>query len=279
VGFTDEDVQEGRALVVRGGVNRLDLGDKLLAVTAACGESVLDRFCEEIGLHGRTGRDYRNVARVCTPPLRARIEATGVMVAWSVLREGARPAAGGLPVDEGYRKLLALLEQASAEGRALVSLPQYHQVLGTAPALRDLLGSEGGDGSKLVAYLGGLRGAEREKIVTSLLEADTDLRKSVRRTIDDQRRRERDRERLDGGGKAPGPSLVMARDLVRIGDQVDSFIGRYQSAGQLAEAEVPAAQLTLVKAELLVTWLRVRVDGERAGARRTAKSARMPAGV
>lgn len=278
MGYTDEDVQEGRTLVVGGSVNRLELGDKLIAVTAASGEGVLEGFCEEIGLHGRTGRNYRHVARVCTHPLRKKIAATGVMVNWSILREGARAAAGGAPVDEGYRKLLALLKEAAAEGRTLLKLPQYHQVLGTAPALRDLLDTQGGDASKLVEYLGGLGGADREKIVTSLLEADAVLRTSVRRSIDDQRRRERDRERIDCGG-VTGPELALARDLVRIGDQVDGFIGRYQSAGQLAEQQVPAAQLTLVKTELLVSWLKVRLDGERRGAGRDRKAARVPAGV
>jgi hypothetical protein len=95
MGYSEQDMQEGRTLVVRGRTNRLELGDKLLAVTAASGEGVLEQFCDEIGLGVRSGRDYRHVARMCTPPLRAKIAASGVLINYSILREGARLGPGG----------------------------------------------------------------------------------------------------------------------------------------------------------------------------------------
>ncbi|NEA68120.1 hypothetical protein [Streptomyces sp. SID12488] len=262
----------------RGSVNRLELGDKLLTVTAGGGDGVLDAFCDAIGLSPRSGRDYRLVSRLCTPPLRAKIAATGVQATWSILREGARTGAGGVAVDEGYRTLLVLLEEAAAQGRDQLKLPEYHQALGTAPALGDLMDPHRGDAAKLVEYLGGLQGGAREKIVVSLLEADARLRSSVRKTVNEQHRRERDRERIDCGA-TPGQWMALARDLVRVGDQATGFIARHQSAGALCEEQLPAARDALTKIELMATWIKLRVDGESESARRERGTARVPVAV
>ncbi|MFF1546574.1 hypothetical protein [Streptomyces sp. NPDC058291] len=76
-------MSKSAVLVNRGSVNRLELGDKLLEVTAGGGDGVLDAFCDASGLSPRSGRDYRLVSRLCTPPLRAKIAATGVQATWS----------------------------------------------------------------------------------------------------------------------------------------------------------------------------------------------------
>lgn len=76
---------------------------------------------------------------MCTPALRPKITATGVHVAYVVLKEGARAVGDGVPVDEGYRKLLDLLAEAAGMGSNRVMLAQYQRVLGTAPSIRDLM--------------------------------------------------------------------------------------------------------------------------------------------
>lgn len=277
--YSNDHVQAGRVLVNKGSVYRLELGDMLLAVTAGGGDGVLDAFCDAIGLGSRSGRDYRLVARVCTPSLRAKIAATGVQVNWSILREGARAAVGGAAADAGYRKLLALLEEAAAQGRNQLKLPEYHQVLGTAPALRDLVDPDMGDATKLAEYLGGLQGGAREQIVVSLLEADAALRSSVRKTVNDQHRRERDRERIDCGGEATAQSMALARDLLRVGDQATGFIARYQSAGELTEQQLPAARDALARVELVTAWIKVRLAADSASARREHGATRVPVAV
>lgn len=272
MGFSVQDVHEGRTLMGQGCVNRLEIGDKLLAVTAASGDSVLEEYCDAIGLQPRSGRDYRNVARLCTPPLRTRIAAVGVAINYSILREGSRLGPGGVPIDEGFRTLLVLMESAAAEGRGLVKLPEYHRVLGTGPALRDLVDPDSGDATKLMEYLAGMAGGDREKIVVSLLEADAALRKSVRRSIDNANRRERDRDLITCGAKGDA-SLAVARELLSLGDQAQGFVKRYPSA-QLVEQHMDAARTSLAKLELATAWIKMRLTpGEESASagRRTAK--------
>nr|BFD92089.1 hypothetical protein KitaXyl93_34490 [Kitasatospora sp. Xyl93] len=256
--YTDEDVREGRRLMDEGRENRLAIGDKLLAVAGLNSDSVFEEFCGRIGLTPFTGREYRHTARMATPAIRKLIAESNVHVSYSTLREGARSRLGGIPADENWTKLRALLKEAREVGRDRVTLASYQQVLGTAPALKDLVDPASGDSTKLMSYLGGLSGSEREKIVCSLLEDDTNLRTSVRRTIDAQRRRERDREQLDG--REPVEQwMPLARALVTLGDQAGSFVNRHPSA-QLVEQQIPAAREALVKLELAAGWVKMRLD-------------------
>ncbi|MBV6696968.1 hypothetical protein KV557_07500 [Kitasatospora aureofaciens] len=271
--YTDEDVREGRRLMDEGRENRLALGDKLLAVAGLNSDSVFEEFCGRIGLAPFTGREYRHTARMATPTIRQLIAEGGVHVSYSTLREGARPRPGGIPADEGWTKLRALLKEAREAGRDRVTLASYQQVLGTAPALKELVDPGTGDSTKLMAYLGGLSGGEREKIVCSLLADDAGLRKSVRRTIDAQTRRERDREDLDGA-EPTAQWMPLARALVALGDQASGFVNRHPSA-QLVEQQLPAAREALVKLELATAWITMRLDSTArpARGRRPAKVA------
>jgi hypothetical protein len=256
--YTEQDVREGRRLMDQGRQNRLEIGDQLLAVAGLNNDSVFEEFCGQIGLAPATGRVYRHTARIATPAIRKLIADGNVHVSYSVLREGARLTSGGAPVDEGWTTLRALLEEAREDGSGRVTRAYYQQVLGTAPALKDLVDPGSGDSTKLMAYLGGLSGSEREKIVCSLLEDDTNLRTSVRRTIDAQKRRERDRDQLDGR-EPVDPWMPLARDLVTLGDQAGGFVNRHPSAGQLVEQQVPAAKEALVKLELARSWITMRL--------------------
>ncbi|WP_327298993.1 hypothetical protein [Streptomyces sp. NBC_01197] len=66
--YTDQDVREGRRLMNEGCENRLVIGDKLLAGTAAGGpDSAFDQYCDEIGLSPKTARQYRHTARRVHP--------------------------------------------------------------------------------------------------------------------------------------------------------------------------------------------------------------------
>lgn len=271
--YTDEDVREGRRLMDEGRDNRLAIGDKLLAVAGLNNDGVFEEFCSRIGLTPATGRGYRHTARIATPAVRQLIADGSVHVSYSTLREGARLGPAGVPLDEGWTKLRALLKEAREAGRDRVTHASYQQVLGTTPALKELVDPGTGDSTKLMAYLGGLTGGEREKIVCSLLANDANLRKSVRRTIDEQRRRERDRERLDGG-EPVGQWMALAKDLVQLGDQASVFVSRHPS-DQLVEQQLPAAKDALVKLELAVAWITMRLDtaAEPAKGRRPVKVA------
>ncbi|WP_434593662.1 hypothetical protein [Streptomyces sp. A5-4] len=277
--YSDQDVAEGRGLVVGGRVNRLAIGDKLLSVTAGAGEGVLDAYCDDICLSARTGRDYRQTARLCTPLVRKAVAASGIHVSYSVLREGARTGSGGVAVDEGYRKLRALLKETQTAGGDRVGMAQYQRVLGTAPALGDLLGASGGAGPSLAEYLGALGNhPDREKIVCGLLEKDAELRGAARRTIEDQRRVERDRNRYITCGPPTGKGAFVARDLVRLGDQTVGFMHRYPDQVELSAEQLNAVKDTLVKVELLVSWIQVRL-GVSTGAGRDRAESRVPAAV
>ncbi|MEU8727658.1 hypothetical protein [Streptomyces antimycoticus] len=137
---TDEDVREGRRLMDEGRDNRLSLGEKLLAVAGLNNDSVFEEFCGRIGLAPATGREYRHTARMATPAIRQLIAEGTMHVSYSTLREGARPRPGGIPADEGWAKLRTLLKEAREAGRDRVTLAYYQQVLGTAPALKGLVG-------------------------------------------------------------------------------------------------------------------------------------------
>lgn len=262
--YTDGDVREGRRLMDEGRENRLAIGDKLLAVAGLDNDGAFEEFCGRIGLSPASGRGYRHTARIATPAIRELIAKAGVHVSYSALREGARLGPAGIPVDEGWTKLRALLAEAREAGRDRVTLAHYQQVLGTAPALKELVDPGSGDSTKLMAYLGGLSGGERESIVCSLLADDAALRKSVRRTIDDQRRRDRDRESLDDRGTTE-QWMPLAQALVALGDQAGGFVNRHPSA-PLVEQQLPAARDALVKLELATAWITMRLD--------TAKPAR-----
>lgn len=170
-----------------------------------------------------------------------------------------------------------LPEEAAAQGRDQLQLPQCHQALGIAP-LRDLMDPPPGDAAKLVEYPGGLEGGAREKIVVSLLQADAALHSSVRKTVNEQHQRERDRERIDCG-EVPGQWMALARDLLRVGDQATGFIARYQSTGELTEQQLPAAKDALTKVEMMSTWIKLRLGGESESARRERGTARVPVAV
>jgi hypothetical protein len=114
--------------------------------------------------------------------------------------------------------------------------------------------------------------------VVSLLEADAGLRSSVRETVNEQHRRERDRERIDCG-ETPGQWMALARDLVRVGDQATGFIARHQSTGALCEEQLPAAKDALTKIELMATWIGLRLGGANESARRERGTARVPVAV
>ncbi|WP_405540846.1 hypothetical protein [Streptomyces antimycoticus] len=127
-------------LMDEGRDNRLSLGDKLLAVAGLNNGSVFEEFGGRIGLAPATGREYRHTARMATPAI-CQLIAEGTMhVSYSTLREGARPRPGGIPADEGWAKLRTLLKEAREAGRDRVTLAYYQQVLGTAPALKELVG-------------------------------------------------------------------------------------------------------------------------------------------
>ncbi|MEU5437230.1 hypothetical protein AB0G73_28160 [Streptomyces sp. NPDC020719] len=114
--YTDQDVREGRRLMDSGRENRLVIGDKLLSVTVPGQDGDFDRYCDEISLNPRTAREYRHTARMCTPPVRQFVAASGVHVSYSALREGARLAPSGKPYDEGYSMLRSLLKEAREAG-------------------------------------------------------------------------------------------------------------------------------------------------------------------
>lgn len=261
--YTEQDVREGRRLMDEGRDNRLAIGDKLLAIAGLSNDGVFEEFCGRIGLAPWTGKEYRHTARMATPAIRKLIADGTVHVSYSALREGARPGPAGVPADEGWTKLKALLAEAQHAGHDRVTHAYYQQVLGTAPALKELVNPGTGDSTKLMAYLGGLSGSEREKIVCSLLAADARLSKSVRRTIDEQKRRERDRERLDGRDDAGGQWMALAKDLVNLGDQASVFVNRHPH-DQLVEQQLPAAREALVKLELATAWITMRLDSAKA---------------
>ncbi len=123
--YTDQDVREGRRLMDEGRQNRLAIGDKLLTVAELNNDSVFEKFCGRIGLAPATGWEYRHTARIATPAVRQLIADGNVHVSYSTLREGARLGPAGVPADEGWTKLRALLEEAREAERDRVTMAYY----------------------------------------------------------------------------------------------------------------------------------------------------------
>lgn len=264
--YTEQDVREGRRLMDDGRENRLVIGDKLLSVTAAGGEGVFDRYCDEISLNPRTARQYRHTARMCTPPVRQLVASSGVHVSYSVLREGARLAPSGKPYDEGYRTLRGMLKEAGESGASRISVAQYQRALGAGPALQDLLDPAGE--TSVSQYLGALlqdNPAERDKILRDLVEEDADFRDAVKRAMDDKQRRDRE-NRIDCPGEKPSKAQALARDLVRLRDQAVALMNRYPRAVPFTDEQRAACEEALGTVEVLAMWVKVRLGRETAPA-------------
>ncbi|MFC9140907.1 hypothetical protein ACFTWM_03070 [Streptomyces bacillaris] len=261
--YTDQDVRDGRRLMNDGRENRLVIGDKLLSVTTSGQDSVLDQYCDEISLSPRTAREYRHTARICTPPVRQLVAGSGVHVCYSVLREGARLAPSGKPYDEGYGTLRTLLEEAREKGAGRISVAQYRRALGVGPALQDLL-DPAGDMS-VAQYLGTLPPLERDKVLRELVEEDDAFRDAVKRAMDDKRRRDRE-GRINRGGERPSKAQALARDLVRMSDQITALMHRYppSTALDFTQEQTSACVEALGTVEVLATWIRFRVEGDAA---------------
>ncbi|MDI3420439.1 hypothetical protein [Streptomyces luteolus] len=259
--YTDQDVREGRRLMDDGRENRLVIGDKLLAVSPANPDGAFDRFCDEISLNPRTARHYRHTARLCTAPVRRLVADSGVHVSYSALREGARLAPSGKPYDEGYSTLRSLLAEASEAGIGRISAPQYRRALGIGPGLQDLL--DPASDVSVAQYLGALPPAERDKVLRELVEEDDAFRDAVKRAIDDKRRRDRE-DRTGRGGEKPSKAQSLARDLVRLNDQITGLMHRYppSTALDFTEEQSTACAEALGTVEVLATWIRFRVKND-----------------
>ncbi|WP_424533590.1 hypothetical protein ACOZ38_24970 [Sphaerisporangium viridialbum] len=131
--FTEHDVHECRRLMIGCRANQLAVGD-ILAAGWAEGADALGEFCEQVGLSVSTAREWRATAAAVSPALRERLNNSGVIVSYSLLREGAR-LRGGQALDPGYVKLLRLIDDAKAAGIDRVNHATYQTVLGTAPPL------------------------------------------------------------------------------------------------------------------------------------------------
>ncbi|WP_327357940.1 hypothetical protein [Streptomyces sp. NBC_01304] len=260
--YTDQDVREGRRLMNEGCQNRLGIGDKLLGVTAPGGpEGTLDQYCDEISLSPRTARDYRHTARMCTPPVRQVVADSGVHVSYSALREGARLAPSGKPYDEGYNTLRSMLQEASEAGTDRISAASYRRALGLGPTLQDL--SDPASTMNVAQYLGSLPPLERDKVLRELVEEDDAFRDAVKRVMDDKRRRDRE-GRIDRDGDKPSKSQALARELVRLSDQITALMHRYPPSTVLdfTDAQTAACMQALGTAEVLVKWIGVRVKDD-----------------
>ncbi|MBV9022701.1 MAG: hypothetical protein JO362_02570 [Streptomycetaceae bacterium] len=276
--YTDQDVREGRQLMDDGRQNRLVIGDKLLSVSALGQDGDFERYCEEISLSPRTARQYRHTARMCTPPVRQLVAGSGVHVSYSVLREGARLAPSGKPYDEGYSTLRSLLNQARESEAGRVSVAQYQRALGTGPSVHDLLGPSGG--TSLAEFLGCLDPAERDKVLRELLEENDAIYNSAKRVMDDKRRRDREGRTECPGGEKPDKAHALAhalaRDLVRLRDQVTALMNRYPPSATMdfSDEQRAACKEALGTLEVLAMWIKVRVGGQPAAASRDRVQAR-----
>ncbi|CAL9465393.1 hypothetical protein SUDANB6_02726 [Streptomyces sp. enrichment culture] len=272
--YTEQDVHEGRRLMDDGRENRLVIGDKLLSVTALGRDGDFDRYCDEISLNPRTGRQYRHTARMCTPPVRQLVADSGVHVSYSVLREGARLASSGKPYDEGYSTLRAVIGEALQSGATRISVAQYQRALGTGPALQDLLDPCGD--TSVADYLRALPPHERDKVLRDLVEENDDVQDAMKRVMDEKRRRDRETRGPECGGGRPDKTQALARDLVRLRDQATAFMNRYPPSYALdfTEEQRAACEEALGTMEVLATWIRVRVGDRTAAASRERAEAR-----
>jgi hypothetical protein len=190
---------------------------------------------------------------------------SGVHVSYSALREGARLAPSGKPYDQDYNTLRSLLQEAGGTGVGRISAPQYRRALGIGPGLQDLL--DPSSDMSVAQYLGSLPPAERDKVLRELVEEDDAFRDAAKRAIDDKRRRDRE-ARINRGGDKPSKAQALARDLVRLNDQITAFMHRYPPSTVLdfTQEETTACVEALGTVEVLATWIRFRVRDDAATA-------------
>lgn len=278
--YTDQDVRHGRQLMndLRG--NKLALGDKLLAIPA---EPAFETYCREIGLSLRSARDYRHVSRLCTEPIRQLIATSGIHVSYSALRVGARTGPAGVPYDEGYRALRELLREADDTGASRISVTHYETVLGVGPTLHELVNPAPGKEPDAAEFFSSLQNhPHREEILRKIVKEDDQLRDTVRREMEDERRRERDRREGDQpgcGGDKPDKGFTMARDLVRLRDQAVACMNRYPRPPALTDDQRKACVEALGTFETLTVWVRHHTGSETTAVPRPRSEARKPVTV
>ncbi|MEV6131757.1 hypothetical protein AB0M05_34060 [Streptomyces violaceusniger] len=210
---------------------------------------------------GRTARQYRRTARMCTPPLREFLASSGVHVSYSTVREGGRMAPSGKPYDEDFNMLRTMVNEAAQAGAGRVSGEKYRRALGLGPNLQDLMEPSGG--TSVSDYLGTLlkeNPVERDKVLRELMEEDTNFHGAVKRAMEDKRRRDRETRGLASGGPTDKAHDI-ARELVRLNDQVTTFVRRFPPTVEVdfTAEQRAACEQVLGTVEVLATWIRVKV--------------------
>ena len=277
--YTEQDVREGRRLMddLRG--NKLALGDKLLGISD---DPAFEAFCREIGLSQRSARDYCHVARMCTAALRRLIADSGIHVSYSALRVGARTGPGGGPYDEGYSTLRGLLKEARDSGAARVSVTHYETVLGAGPTLRDLVNPPAGSEVTAAEFFSSLQNhPQREDILRKIVTDSDQMRDTVRREIENERRRDRDRRdgEMGCGTAKTDKGFALARDLVRLSDQAVACMNRYPRPPALSDDQRKACVQSLGTFETLSVWVRHHTGAESTAVPRPRADSRKPVTV
>lgn len=277
--FTDEDVRDGRRLMDAGRANRLAIGDKLAAVAGLDDDRCFEEYCGRIGLAPRTGRAYRATARGATPAIRQLIEQSSVHVSYSVLREGARPTAGGVPADQDWIKLRALLAEAEQAGWDRISVVRYQQVLGVGPVLRDLLNDSVSGDDKAAEILVALqRSPQKDQILQAMVDDDAQIGLALKRVWEDKRRRDRERDAASGCGGGTtaqrDKGFALSTDLIRLRDQSVACMNRYPRPVELSSDQRAACEEAIGTLEVLVLWAKDKAGVTRKTVTRKAAVAR-----
>jgi hypothetical protein len=235
MGITDPIRRSGRSLVSAGRDVKLHLGDLFGQVQD---KNDFEELARDLCLSRRTVNEYRHTARICTPPVRELIADSGVLVCYSVLREGAHAGPSGVPHDESFRTLCRLISEAPARGSDRISVPHYQREIGIGPSPRQLAAAGDSRGG-ITAYLDQFtQGREREeamKWVKDRQRAEDEQRLKDRRAISSAfaaqsaQRRERERENKLFGLSDPQAAREFAftKRLVEIGDKASKLMSDF----------------------------------------------------
>jgi len=263
VSFTDLELHEGRRLVAVARDARLELGDLFGRLR---GELATGTYAERLGISARTAQAYRHTARMCTPPIRELIADSGVLVCYTVLREGAHLGPSGVPRDESYRELRAMMEQTRATGGDHISIRVYQRKLGVGPDLGEMLKQGGGQGG-IGQYLSQMhKGPERDQLIGMLIAEARDnaeVRQAVREAMAEQRAAARKRQRVctqyDGADPRNAQEFAFSREVLRMADQAERVMDRFlelDPTDLLDEMHSAAVTKALATLEVIAAWLR-----------------------
>lgn len=260
--MTALEFKKARRITVDQRDGSLWLGDLFGRLTPA----EMREDAKRLGKSLRSAQEYKQTARMCTPPVRERLAATRVHVSYTILRTGARADKFKVPHDESYRILLGLIEEAERSGHDFVDPAGYLIAIGLGPRVEDLFGPDGADDEFRVFLAETAPGPARDRLYRSLAAQQSEravLHRAVAQVVQDEKAARRKLQEEQGRrGPCPDPARLeeteFARGVCAIAKSVHSLNQRFGHLAPTAlrdERNQSAVDFAQAKIGVFVAWL------------------------